>query len=229
MLVALFFFFRDGERMSARHPRPPPDGARAQGRGVRAPLRHADGRRAEHGRARRRAGRPRRLRLLGDRRPAVRRVPRLPDRRRVVPAALRRRLRLGAGAASTCSPPARPRAASACSVWGLLVVSLSDNVIRPLIIGGRARLPTFLLLFAHPGRASSVYGFLGVFLGPGDPGRAAVVRRHLPRPVRRDAGASAAGPVAVDAGLRRLLRHDAAPQDRLRLRDDLAQDLGGRL
>jgi len=49
--------------------------------------------------------------------------------------------------------------------WGLLAVSLSDNVIRPLIIGGRARLPTFLLLFAILG-GMSVYGFLGVFLAP---------------------------------------------------------------
>ena len=42
---------------------------------------------------------------------------------------------------------------------------MSDNVIRPLIIGGRARLPTFLLLFAILG-GMSVYGFLGVFLAP---------------------------------------------------------------
>ena len=41
----------------------------------------------------------------------------------------------------------------------------SDNVIKPLFIGGRARLPTFLLLFAHP-RRPQVYGFLGVFLAP---------------------------------------------------------------
>src|SRR5262245_11457157 len=50
-------------------------------------------------------------------------------------------------------------------LWGLLAVSGVDNIIRPLFIGGRARLPTFLLLFAILG-GMSVYGFLGVFLAP---------------------------------------------------------------
>jgi predicted PurR-regulated permease PerM len=50
-------------------------------------------------------------------------------------------------------------------VWGFLAVSMVDNFIRPLIIGGRAQLPTFLLLFAILG-GMSVYGFLGVFLAP---------------------------------------------------------------
>jgi predicted PurR-regulated permease PerM len=50
-------------------------------------------------------------------------------------------------------------------LWGLLAVSMVDNVIRPLFIGGRARLPTFLLLFAILG-GMSVYGFLGIFLAP---------------------------------------------------------------
>ena len=50
-------------------------------------------------------------------------------------------------------------------LWGLLVVSMVDNIIRPLFIGGRARLPTFLLLFAILG-GMSVYGFLGIFLAP---------------------------------------------------------------
>jgi len=50
-------------------------------------------------------------------------------------------------------------------LWGLLAVSGVDNIIRPLFIGGRARLPTFLLLFAILG-GMSVYGFLGIFLAP---------------------------------------------------------------
>ncbi|HWP66303.1 MAG TPA: AI-2E family transporter [Candidatus Limnocylindria bacterium] len=50
-------------------------------------------------------------------------------------------------------------------LWGFLVVSMVDNVIRPLFIGGRARLPTFLLLFAIIG-GLQVYGFIGVFLAP---------------------------------------------------------------
>lgn len=51
------------------------------------------------------------------------------------------------------------------ALWGLLAVSMVDNIIRPLFIGGRARLPTFLLLFAILG-GMSTYGFLGIFLAP---------------------------------------------------------------
>jgi predicted PurR-regulated permease PerM len=51
------------------------------------------------------------------------------------------------------------------ALWGALLVSTIDNVIKTLIIGGRARLPTFLLLFALLG-GLNVYGFLGVFLAP---------------------------------------------------------------
>jgi len=44
-------------------------------------------------------------------------------------------------------------------------VSTVDNFIKTLVIGGRAQLPTFLLLFALLG-GLQVYGFLGVFLAP---------------------------------------------------------------
>ncbi len=50
-------------------------------------------------------------------------------------------------------------------LWGALVVSTADNFVKTLVIGGRARLPTFLLLFALLG-GLNVYGFLGVFLAP---------------------------------------------------------------
>ena len=49
--------------------------------------------------------------------------------------------------------------------WGVLVMGMADNVIRPLVIGGRARMPTFLLLFGLLG-GLQVYGFLGIFLAP---------------------------------------------------------------
>ena len=49
--------------------------------------------------------------------------------------------------------------------WGALVVSTADNWVKPLFIGGRAKLPTFPLLIAILG-GLQVYGFLGVFLGP---------------------------------------------------------------
>jgi predicted PurR-regulated permease PerM len=51
------------------------------------------------------------------------------------------------------------------ALWGGLLVSTIDNVVKTLVIGGQARLPTFLLLFALLG-GLKVYGFLGVFLAP---------------------------------------------------------------
>lgn len=51
------------------------------------------------------------------------------------------------------------------ALWGGLLVSTIDNVIKTIIIGGRAQLPTFLLLFALLG-GLNVYGFLGIFLAP---------------------------------------------------------------
>lgn len=50
-------------------------------------------------------------------------------------------------------------------VWGTLVVGLIDNVIRPLVIGGRTKLPTLFLLFAILGGLRA-YGVIGIFLGP---------------------------------------------------------------
>jgi predicted PurR-regulated permease PerM len=51
------------------------------------------------------------------------------------------------------------------TLWGFLVVSMVDNLIRPLFIGGKAQLPTFLLLFAIIG-GLQLYGLIGVFLAP---------------------------------------------------------------
>lgn len=50
-------------------------------------------------------------------------------------------------------------------IWGTLVVGTVDNVIRPLIIGGRTEIPTILLFFGILGGLQA-YGFLGVFLAP---------------------------------------------------------------
>src|SRR5439155_1499207 len=47
----------------------------------------------------------------------------------------------------------------------VLAVSTADNWIKPLFISGRAKVPTFPLLISILG-GLSVYGFLGVFLGP---------------------------------------------------------------
>jgi predicted PurR-regulated permease PerM len=49
--------------------------------------------------------------------------------------------------------------------WGTIVIGSVDNLIRPLIIGGRTQIPTLLLFFGILGGLSA-YGFIGMFLGP---------------------------------------------------------------
>ncbi len=50
-------------------------------------------------------------------------------------------------------------------VYGSVVISMVDNVLRPLLIGGQTRLPTLFLFFGILGGVQ-VYGVLGLFLGP---------------------------------------------------------------
>lgn len=50
-------------------------------------------------------------------------------------------------------------------LWGLLVVGLLDNILRPFLISRRAKLPVFLLFLGIIG-GLKVYGPLGIFLGP---------------------------------------------------------------
>lgn len=49
--------------------------------------------------------------------------------------------------------------------YGLLVISMVDNFLKPMLIGERTRLPTLFLFFSILG-GIHVYGFIGVFLGP---------------------------------------------------------------
>src|SRR5262249_12674906 len=51
------------------------------------------------------------------------------------------------------------------TVWGLLVVSTIDNIIRPWAMKGRSQLPAIPLLFAVLGGLQA-FGFLGLVLGP---------------------------------------------------------------
>ena len=55
--------------------------------------------------------------------------------------------------------------AIAMLVWGTVVIGTADNIIRPLVIGGRTHIPTILLFFSIIG-GLQVYGFVGLFLGP---------------------------------------------------------------
>jgi predicted PurR-regulated permease PerM len=51
------------------------------------------------------------------------------------------------------------------AAWGAGLVSTVDNVIKPLFIGGQAHLPAFPLLLAILGGLAT-YGFVGIFVGP---------------------------------------------------------------
>jgi predicted PurR-regulated permease PerM len=50
-------------------------------------------------------------------------------------------------------------------IWGAAVVSMADNIIRPLVLRGKMQLPILLLLFAVLGGLLT-FGFVGLFLGP---------------------------------------------------------------
>lgn len=49
--------------------------------------------------------------------------------------------------------------------WGVLVIGTADNIIRPIVIGGRTQISTVFLFFGILGGLQA-YGFLGMFLGP---------------------------------------------------------------
>jgi predicted PurR-regulated permease PerM len=49
--------------------------------------------------------------------------------------------------------------------WGLVMVGLLDNLLKPILIGSRARMSFFLILFSIIGGVKA-YGFLGFILGP---------------------------------------------------------------
>ena len=49
--------------------------------------------------------------------------------------------------------------------WGAGIVGTIDNVLKPLFIGNRLRLPTIFLFFSILG-GLSLFGVLGLILGP---------------------------------------------------------------
>ncbi len=59
----------------------------------------------------------------------------------------------------------RPYAAAGLAAWGLLVVGSLDNVLRPLLISGRAPIP-FVVVFLGILGGLSAFGVIGIFLGP---------------------------------------------------------------
>jgi predicted PurR-regulated permease PerM len=51
------------------------------------------------------------------------------------------------------------------ALWGVIVVGMVDNFLRPLLISGRAEVPT-LAVFVGVMGGLSAFGFIGLFLGP---------------------------------------------------------------
>lgn len=56
-------------------------------------------------------------------------------------------------------------AAIAVLIWGFGIVSTSDNVIRPIVISGKTKIPFLLIMFGVLGGITS-FGLIGVFIGP---------------------------------------------------------------
>lgn len=50
-------------------------------------------------------------------------------------------------------------------LWGVCIVSTSDNVIRPLVISGATQIPFLLIMFGVLGGIAS-FGLVGLFIGP---------------------------------------------------------------
>jgi predicted PurR-regulated permease PerM len=50
-------------------------------------------------------------------------------------------------------------------VWGVLIVSSIDNLIRPFFISGKAKLPILIIVLGVLGGLFS-FGFIGVVAGP---------------------------------------------------------------
>jgi predicted PurR-regulated permease PerM len=50
-------------------------------------------------------------------------------------------------------------------LYGVLVISMVDNVIRPIIISGRTKMPTLAVFFSVLG-GIKLFGFIGFIMGP---------------------------------------------------------------
>ena len=50
-------------------------------------------------------------------------------------------------------------------LWGLLLVSWMDNIVRPLVISNATRMPFLLVVFGVLGGVLA-FGLVGLFIGP---------------------------------------------------------------
>jgi len=51
------------------------------------------------------------------------------------------------------------------AAWGVIVVGMVDNFLRPMLISGRVQVPTIAVFIGVMGGLSA-FGFIGLFLGP---------------------------------------------------------------
>jgi predicted PurR-regulated permease PerM len=82
------------------------------------------------------------------------------------------------------------------TIWGILVVSGIDNVLRPRLVAGRVGLSELAMFFALLG-GFNVFGGLGVVLGPVAFAAAAAIVQALRE---RESGAAAVATAATAAG-----------------------------
>ena len=59
----------------------------------------------------------------------------------------------------------RAGAALFLTFWGLVVVSLVDNIVKPLVVSGRAQISTLPVLLGLIGGLAT-FGAIGIILGP---------------------------------------------------------------
>jgi len=50
-------------------------------------------------------------------------------------------------------------------LWGIFGISMADNILRPLLIGGKTNINTIVLVFAILG-GLQIFGFMGIFVAP---------------------------------------------------------------
>jgi predicted PurR-regulated permease PerM len=51
------------------------------------------------------------------------------------------------------------------AAWGVVMVGMVDNVLRPMLISGRAEVPTLAVFLGVMGGLAA-FGFIGLFVGP---------------------------------------------------------------
>ena len=51
------------------------------------------------------------------------------------------------------------------ALWGILVISWVDNLIRPIVISGATQIP-FIIIFIGVLGGLTAFGFIGLFIGP---------------------------------------------------------------